>query len=150
MSQRTERIAGEVRAVVGEVLARQEIKDPRVRGAGLITVTHVRMSGDLRQARALFTVHGAGEAELERVRQGLNHASGYFGHAIGARLRMKVTPHLTFEIDRVFEQATRVEDLLREIAKEPHAEAEEAEAEADEDGDEDEDEDGQDGKEGRT
>jgi ribosome-binding factor A len=153
MSQRTERIAGEVRAVVGEVLARQEIKDPRVRGAGLITVTHVRMSGDLRQARALFTVHGAGEAELERVRQGLDHASGYFRHAIGARLRMKVTPHLTFEIDRVFEQATRVEDLLREIAKEPHAEAEggggNEDEDGDEDGDEDEDEDG-DGKEGRT
>jgi ribosome-binding factor A len=150
MSQRTERIAGEVRAVVGEVLARQEIKDPRVRGAGLITVTHVRMSGDLRHARALFTVHGAGEAELERVRQGLDHASGYFRHAIGARLRMKVTPNLTFEIDRVFEQATRVEDLLREIAKEPHAEAAAGGGE-DEDGDEDEDEDGQeDGQEGRT
>jgi len=149
MSQRTERIAGEVRAVVGEVLARQEIKDPRVRGAGLITVTHVRMSGDLRHARALFTVHGAGEAELERVRQGLDHASGYFRHAISARLRMKVTPHLTFEIDRVFEQATRVEDLLREIAKEPHAEAA-TEAggggNEDEDGDEDEDEGGKGGK----
>src|SRR4029079_15944608 len=153
MSQRTERIAGEVRAVVGEVLARQEIKDPRVRGAGLITVTYVRMSGDLRQARALFTVHGAGGAELERVRQGLDHASGYCGDAIGARLRMKVTPHLTFEIDRVFEQATRVEDLLREIAKEPHAEAEGGggDEDEDEDGDEDEDEDGEeDGKEGRT
>ena len=146
MSQRTERIAGEVRAVVGEVLARQEIKDPRVRGAGLITITHVRLSGDLRQARALFTVHGAGEAELERVREGLDHASGYFRRAIGARLRMKVTPHLTFEIDRVFEQATRVEELLKEIAKEPHAEA----ATGGGDEDEDEDEDGQDGKEGRT
>ncbi len=33
---------------------------------------------------------------------------------------MKVTPHLTFEVDRVFEQATRVESLLREIATEPH------------------------------
>ena len=44
---------------LGEVLARDEIKDPRVRGAGLITVTHVRVSGDLRHARALFTVHGA-------------------------------------------------------------------------------------------
>jgi ribosome-binding factor A len=146
MSQRTERIAGEVRAVVGEVLARQEIKDPRVRGAGLITVTHVRMSGDLRHARALFTVHGAGEAELERVRQGLDHASGYFRHAIGARLRMKVTPNLTFEIDRVFEQATRVEDLLREIAKEPHAEAADEDEDGDEDGEEDEDEDGEEGR----
>ena len=51
MSQRTDRVAGEVRAVLGEVLARDEIKDPRVRGVGLITVTHVRISGDLRHAR---------------------------------------------------------------------------------------------------
>ena len=58
MSQRVERVAGEVRAILGEALARDEIKDPRVRGAGLITVTHVRVSGDLRHARALFTVHG--------------------------------------------------------------------------------------------
>jgi ribosome-binding factor A len=116
VSQRTERVAGEVRAVVGEAIARQEIKDSRVRGAGLITVTHVRVSGDLRHARALFTVHGAGEAELERVREGLDHASGYFRKAIGRRLRTKVTPALTFEIDRVFENASRVESLLREVA----------------------------------
>src|SRR4051812_10756798 len=116
MSQRMERVAGEVRAVVGEVLARQEIKDPRVRGAGLITVTYVRLSGDLRHARVLFTVYNAGEAELERVKEGLDHASGYFRKAIGRRLRMKVTPGLTFEIDRVFEQASKVENLLREIA----------------------------------
>lgn len=147
MSQRTERIAGEVRAVLGEVLARQEIKDPRVRGAGLITVTHVRMSGDLRQARALFTVHGAGEAELERVREGLDHASGYFRHAIGARLRMKLTPQVTFEIDRVFEQATRVESLLRDIATTEKQGA--AEGDGDEDGDEGEHE-VEDGETGRT
>ena len=102
--------------MVGEILARQEIKDSRVRGAGLITVTHVRISGDLRLARVLFMVHGAGEAELERVREGLDHAAGYFRRAIGARLRTRVTPELSFEIDRVFEQASRVEALLREIA----------------------------------
>ena len=127
MSQRTERIAGEVRAVVSEAITRQEIKDPRVRGAGLITITHVRVTGDLREARALFTVHGAGEAELERVREGLDHANGYFRRAIGGRLRMKVTPNLTFEIDRVFEQAARVEALLREIAPPAAAPTEPAE-----------------------
>jgi ribosome-binding factor A len=132
MSQRTEMIAGEVRAVVGEVIARQEIKDPRVRGAGLITVTHVRLSGDLRHACALFTVHGAGEAELVRVREGLDHASSYFRHAIGRRLRTKVTPHLTFEIDRVFEKASRVEELLREVAP-PAASSPEPDADADTD-----------------
>jgi len=116
MSQRLERVAGEVRAILGEVLARDEIKDPRVRGAGLITVTHVRVSGDLRHARALFTVHDADAATLERVRQGLDHASGYFRQAIARRLRMKVAPAVKFEVDKVFEQAERVEKILREEA----------------------------------
>jgi ribosome-binding factor A len=116
MSQRMQRMAGEVRAVLGEVLARDEIKDPRVRGVGLITVTHVRISGDLRQARALFTVHGLAEPALEQVRAGLDHASGYFRHAIAKRLRSKVAPSVKFEIDRVFDQAERVEKLLRETA----------------------------------
>jgi len=114
MSQRLERVAGEVRAILGEVLARDEIKDPRVRGAGLITVTHVRVSGDLRHARALFTVHDADAAALERVRQGLDHASGYFRQAIARRLRIKVAPAVKFEVDKVFEQAERVEKILRE------------------------------------
>jgi ribosome-binding factor A len=115
VSQRTDRVAGEVRAVLGEVLARDEIKDPRVRGMGLITVTHVRISGDLRHARALFTVHGLDEAALDRVRAGLDHASGYFRRAIASRLRMKVAPAVTFEVDHVFEQASRVEQILHDI-----------------------------------
>jgi ribosome-binding factor A len=112
-SQRIERVAGEVRAVLGEVLARDEIKDPRVRGAGLITVTQVRVSGDLRHARVMFTVHGRDEAAQERVRAGLENASGYFRRAIADRLRTKVSPLVTFEVDRLFDKATHVEALLR-------------------------------------
>ena len=135
MSQRMDRVAGEVRAVLGEVLARDEIKDPRVRGAGLITVTHVRVSGDLRHAKAMFTVHGLDEAAMDRVRQGLDHASGYFRHAIARRLRTKVAPAVTFEVDKVFEQAAKVEDLLRSIAPAPAVVAPETE-EPDEEEDE--------------
>lgn len=139
MSQRMERVAGEVRAVLGEALARDEIKDPRVRGAGLITVTHVRVSGDLRHARAFFTVHGLDEAELDRVRAGLDHASGYFRQAIARRLRMKVAPAVTFEVDKVFEQAARVEQILREIGPRPTGAG-------DEDGNRSDDPDGPDDK----
>ena len=61
-------------------------------------------------------MHDADAATLERVRQGLDHASGYFRQAIARRLRMKVAPAVKFEVDKVFEQAERVEQLLREEA----------------------------------
>jgi ribosome-binding factor A len=115
MTQRTERVAGEIRELLGEIIVRQEIKDPRVRGAGIITFTHVRVSGDLRQARAFFTVHGMDDESLARVGQGLASAAGFIRRRIGERLRLKSTPALTFEIDRVFEQEARIDALLREV-----------------------------------
>jgi ribosome-binding factor A len=115
MTQRTERVAGEIREVLGEIIVRQEIKDPRVRGAGIITFTHVRVSGDLRQAKAFFTVHGMDEESLARVRQGLHSAAGFMRRRIGEQLRLKSTPALEFEVDRVFEQEARIEALLREV-----------------------------------
>ena len=115
MSVRVERVSAEVRGVIGEVLSRDEIKDPRVRGAGLITVTHVRISGDLQHGTAFFTVHDLDAAALERVRQGLNHAAGYFRQAVSRRLRMKVAPAIKFEVDQVFEKAAHVEKLEARI-----------------------------------
>ncbi len=115
MSQRTERVAGEIRELLGDVIVRQEIKDPRVRGAGIITFTYVRLTGDLRQARAFFTVHGMDDESLARVRQGLESAAGFLRRRIGEQLRLKSTPALTFEVDRVFEQEARIDALLREV-----------------------------------
>ena len=114
MTQRIERVAGEVRDILGEMMAREEIKDPRVRGAGIITVTHVRVRRSAPRARLL---HGArpGRESLERVRQGLTSASRLHAAAIAERLRLKITPSLTFEVDHVFEQAERIETLLREV-----------------------------------
>jgi ribosome-binding factor A len=116
MTQRTERVAGEIREILGEIVVHQEIKDPRVRSAGIITFTHVRVSGDLRQARAFFTAHGLDDESLERVRQGLASASGYMRRRIAERLRLKSTPALTFEVDRVFEQEAHIDALLRQVA----------------------------------
>jgi ribosome-binding factor A len=55
-------------------------------------------------------------AGLERVREGLDHASGYFRRAISRRLRMKVAPAVTFAVDQVFEQAARAEKILAEAS----------------------------------
>jgi ribosome-binding factor A len=117
MSQRMERVAGEIREVIGEMVARSAIKDPRVRGAGLITITYVRVSGDLRQARVFFTVHGGDDESLNKVRIGLQSAAGYMRRQVGERLRLKVTPELIFEVDQMLEQEAHIEQLLREVAK---------------------------------
>ena len=107
--QRVERVAGEVRAVLGEVLGARRDQGP-ARSRRWAHHGHPRARlWRSPHARALFTVHGLDEAGLERVREGLDHASGYFRRAIGQRLRMKVAPAVTFEVDRVFEQAARVE-----------------------------------------
>ena len=65
--------------------------------------------------RALFTVHGLDEPALERVRAGLDHASGYFRSAIARRLRTKASPAVIFEVDQVFDKAMRVESILRDL-----------------------------------
>jgi len=65
----------------------------------------------------MFTVHGLDAAGLERVRAGLDYASGYFRQAVARRLRTKVSPAITFEVDVVFDKAMRVETLLHEIGQ---------------------------------
>jgi ribosome-binding factor A len=118
LNQRTERVAGEIRELLGQMLVRGEIKDPRVQGAGLVTFTHVRISGDLREARAFFIVHDADEAGHERVKEGLSSAAGYLRRLVARQLRLKVIPNLHFEVDRVFEQEKKIDALLHEIGAE--------------------------------
>ena len=115
---RTERVAAEMQAALGEVLARGDVKDPRVRVAGIITVTHVRVTGDLRAARVSFTVFGADDQTLERVRQGLTAAHAHLQREVAHRLKMRNTATLTFEIDRALDEALRMGSLLRTVAAE--------------------------------
>ena len=116
MKERVARLAAEIREIIGQIVARQEIKDPRVQEGGLITITHVRLTGDLRQATALFTVHDADARALARVKQGLDHASGYLRRRLGQELSVRTIPTVSFEIDRVFDQEERVDALLRQVA----------------------------------
>ena len=110
-SGRDQRVAEEIRLTIGEALTRGEIKDPRVRDAGIITVTHVKVTGDLHQARALFMVYGADDAKLAAVKKALNAAGGFWRRKIAERLRLKFTPTLTFDVDRVFETEERARTL---------------------------------------
>lgn len=91
-------------------MLRSEVRDPRV---GLATITAVETSPELDHARVYFTTLG-GEEAREEVRQGLNSAAAFMRTQLGRRLHIRRVPELHFEYDRVLEEATRIEQLLRE------------------------------------
>jgi len=109
-SHRHERIAeGILHEISAMILG--ELKDPRI--AGLVTVTAVRVSPDLRQARVFVSVFGS-EAEHASTLAGLAAAAGFIRRELGHRLQLRRSPELHFVLDRSEEYGQRIEDLLRE------------------------------------
>jgi len=91
-----------------------ELKDPRL--AGLVTVTEVRVSADLKQARIYVSVMGT-QAEQTSALQGLAAAAGYVRHELTERLQMRRAPEVHFVLDHTEEYGQRIEELLRQTKK---------------------------------
>lgn len=107
---RKERVGEAMRDVIAELLAR-EIKDPRV---GMVTLTAVDVSPDLRHARVYFSCLGD-EAERARSLAGMRSAAGFIKVQLARHLRLRYAPELTFLLDSSMEQADRMASLLKEI-----------------------------------
>ena len=112
MSTRAERVAGNVRAALAELLL-EEVKDPRVQAAGLVTVTEVRVSKDLRYADVSVSFVG-GEGGPAAALQGLACAAGFLRGELGRRLDLKFAPELRFHHDRSAEHVAEIDRLLKE------------------------------------
>jgi len=111
-SQRQLRVGEELRHVLAEILGRGELHDPALAGRS-ITVSEVRPSPDMRHATAfVMPLGGAGDAA--EIVAALNHAAHFLTHEVGRRITMKYTPVLHFELDRVFDEAQHIEELLRQ------------------------------------
>jgi ribosome-binding factor A len=89
-----------------------ELKDPRI---GFVTVTGVRASPDLRQARVFVSVLGSAR-KREASLAGLAAAHGVLQARIARELRMKRTPQLAFEYDPSVERGVRMTQLIDELA----------------------------------
>jgi ribosome-binding factor A len=108
--KRSDRVGALVQAAIAELLLR-DIKDPRI---GMVTVTDVELSVDLRHAHVFVSVLGDAAAR-ERSLQGLASARSYLQSQVGKRLGLRFTPELRFALDPSFETAERIERLLREL-----------------------------------
>jgi len=103
------RLAGTIKKIVARALE-TEIKDPRL---GFVTVTDVRVTGDLQQASVFYTVLG-GEEERASTAAALASATGRLRSLVGAELGIRLTPTLAFHLDAVPETAATLERALHE------------------------------------
>lgn len=112
MTKRTERVGALLREEISDLL-RQEVHDPRI--GGMVSVTHVDVSADLRNATAHVSVLGTPEERSSTMRA-LASARPFLRRELRRRLRMKSTPDVSFIEDVTMEEAQRMTDLLRESA----------------------------------
>jgi ribosome-binding factor A len=104
------RVDGAVREVLADAV-NQDLKDPRV---GFVTVTEVRTTSDLRQARVFVSVLGTAEEKAATI-TGLQSAHGILQARVARELRLKRTPTLEFVLDDTADRAARLEALIEDV-----------------------------------
>src|SRR5579875_3674522 len=110
---RARRLAGRIKQIVATTIEMQ-IKDPRL---GMVTITDVRVTGDLHEATVFYTVLGS-EDERAASAAALESARGVLRSEVGRQTGVRFTPSLTFTLDAVPETARQLEDLLAAAAAE--------------------------------
>lgn len=104
---RARRMAGRIHQIVARGLETQ-VKDPRL---GMVTVTDVRVTGDLHDATVFYTVLGDEEARADSA-AALESARGKLRSEVGRQIGVKFTPTLAFVLDAVPDVAREVDELL--------------------------------------
>lgn len=102
------------------LLINRELKDPRV---PFVTVTHVDMTRDAKQATVFISLMQLDETEsdpelMKECLAGLNHAKGYIKKYLGPLLNLRFMPDLLFKQDRGLENTMRVDEILRQLESE--------------------------------
>jgi ribosome-binding factor A len=105
--QRSDRVGDLLVELISELL-RREIRDPRIHD---VTITSVKVTKDLKQARVYFNLLGGGDRDA--VLAGLRSARGFIRSRVGKELNLKFVPAIEFFYDDTEDQAQRIEDLLK-------------------------------------
>ena len=111
-SNRALKVADRIREIVAAALE-SRVKDPRL---GFVTITDVRVTGDLQNASIFYTVLGD-DSSRESTAAALKSACGMLRSEVGKALGLRVTPTLEFILDGLQESASALNDLMSEVAK---------------------------------
>ena len=110
--RRPDRVAEAIREEVATFLA-EGVKDPRV--VGLITVTGVDVTRDLRHAKVFVSILGVSDEEKAGTFEGLASVATHLRSKVGRALRLRLAPEISFAPDESVARAARIESLLSQI-----------------------------------
>ncbi len=97
-----------------------DIKDPRI--LGLVTVTAVEVSRDLRHAKVFVSVLGS-ESQRAATFEGLDNVASHLRGRVGRALRLRVAPEIEFRNDESVAHAAHIEQLLAQVRGDRPADA---------------------------
>ena len=106
---RAAKVADRIKEIIAKRLERG-IRDPRL---GFVTITDVRVTGDLQHASVFFTVYGTDEERTDTA-AALTAATGMLRSEVGRNITARLTPSLEFQLDAIPENAQHIDALLRE------------------------------------
>ncbi len=112
-SQRQLRVGEELRHALADVLIRNEVNEPELERLS-ITVSEVRVSPDLKHANAY--VIPLGGANVDKAMEILGRLAPLLRHHVTKRVRLRVSPKLAFRLDTSFDEAERINKLLKSEA----------------------------------
>lgn len=110
---RAQRVAQEIKKEISTILA-HELRDPRL---GFITITDAEVTADLMEAKVYFSLIGSKQQEQQALKM-LNKAAAFMRRLISQRLKLRLSPSLTFKIDKSIAQGMRIEQVIKEIKDE--------------------------------
>ena len=108
-NNRINRINEEIQKELSSLL--RTLKDPRVQG-GMVTITHVDTTTDLRWCRVFVSV--LDKTQEKDVVKGLKSAAGYLRRELGQAIQLRYTPELQFVADDSIEHGARILEMLRD------------------------------------
>jgi len=109
-SHRTERVSDALLQEISRAVLRV-VKDPRIQG---VTLTGVKVSKDLRNARVYYSVLGEAPRQREAL-EGLRSATGVIKREVGKHLRLRYVPEIEFFFDESLAYAERIQNLLNTL-----------------------------------
>ncbi len=112
-SNRINRINEEIQRELSALF--RQLKDPRVSSTGMVSITHVDTTSDLRYAKVYVSV--LDKSQEKEVLKGLKSASGFLRRELGQALRLRYTPELQFIGDDSIQHGARILEVLRQVER---------------------------------